>query len=128
MPTSPAIVTNVIGTQSGTAQLSLFDQNFNALLTFLNTVRNYSNYLVDTGTINHYVVTFPGGLNFTLVAGQYLQMQASHTNSGACDIAVNGGTAKAIKTQAGADPGAGAIVANGIYNLMYDSASHWQLI
>ena len=127
MPISPASVTNVFGTQSGTAALSLLDTDFANLVLYLNTVLNYSNYVVDSGAANAYVVTLNGTLVFTLTAGVQLQVKIGHNNTGACTIAVNGGAAKSIKTQAGSDPSSGALVANGIYLMMYDG-TNWQLI
>ena len=128
MPISPATVTNAFATQTGVIRLSLLDVNYNNLLAFLNTTLNYSNYVVDTGAADHYVVTFNGGLTFSLTAGQMMLVKITHDSTGACDIAVNGGAAQSIKTQAGADPASAALKANGYYLLAYTSAGTWQLI
>lgn len=127
MPITAATVTNTLANQSGTIQLSLLDTNYTNILTFLNTTLNYSNYLVDSGIADAYVVTFSGGLTFTLTAGQIIYMKVGFANTGACTLAVNGGAAKSIKTQASADPGNGVLAAGGIYGLIY-SGTVWQIL
>lgn len=127
MPQTPASVTNTFATRSGKIRLSLLDTDYNDLTAYLNTLLNYSNYVVDSGAADAYVATFDGGLTFGLTAGQLIQLKIVHANTGACTLAVNGGAAKSIKMQDGSDPAANTLVANGLYGLIY-TGTVWMLL
>lgn len=127
MPIAPVTITNAFANLAGQIRLSLLDTDFDDLATFANTTLNYSNYLVDTGAANAYVVTYTGGLTFTLTAGQMVQVKITNANTGACTLAVNGTTATAIKLQDGTDPAANTLVANGVYQFLYTGTS-WMLL
>lgn len=53
--------------------------------------------------------------------GLLVGFKAGFTNTGACTMNLDGLGAKSIKTPAGANPGAGAITAGGVYHLAYTS-------
>ena len=50
-------------------------------------------------------------------------VKISTTNTGASTLDLNNLGATSIKTQAGSDPAAGALVANGIYLMVYDGTN-----
>jgi hypothetical protein len=76
---------------------------------------------VSGGAANAYTLTT--GLSLTSYQTLLLAMEANHTNTGASTIAIDGLTARNIKTPAGTDPVAGAITAGGIYLLSYESGA-----
>jgi hypothetical protein len=80
-------------------------------------------YAVDTGAADAYVVAPP--LAVALKAGVTVRWAATNPNTGACTLNASGTGAAAIKTQAGADPAAGAIVAGGVYQSTY-TGTVWQ--
>lgn len=125
--TPPASVSVTFGTRSGRIRLSLLDQDYANLVNFLNTVLNYSNYLVDEGAANAYVVNFDAGLTFTLTEGVMIQMKATNANSGASTLSVNGGAATPIKLQDGSALSADAIAVGSVSILIY-TGTVWQLV
>lgn len=84
-----------------------------------------SNYAADTGSANAYAVTLSPAP--TIVAGSYLAFKAANANTGASTIAVNGGSATAIKKQGTTALASGDIPAGGIETLINDGAN-WQLL
>jgi hypothetical protein len=70
------------------------------------------------------VQTLTTGLGLTAhTQGILLAFEAGFTNTGACTINVDAIGAKSIKTNANADPGAGAITAGGIYFIAYETTA-----
>lgn len=102
------------------------DNNFSALKDAVNDLNTYSNYLLDSGAANAYVVTLGAGLTGTLTAGLKIQMKASASNTGASTLNYNGTGLLAIQTTGGAALSAGMIVSGGVYDLIYNGTV-WQL-
>src|ERR1019366_5427537 len=100
---------------SGKIRLSLLDADFQNVVDFLNSTLSYSNYVVDSGSVNHLVVAFAGGITYTDVPGQIIFAQAANTNTGASDIVVNGSSAIPIVPAGGAALGGGGIVGGYVY-------------
>jgi hypothetical protein len=74
------------------------------------------------GAANAYTLTT--GLSLAAYSnGLLLAMEANHTNSGASTIAIDGLSAKNLKTTTGAALGSGAITSGGIYLLVYESGA-----
>lgn len=112
-----AAVPNIFATQpSGNVPASYLDVDF-ALIANYNT---FSNYLVDTGVANVYVVTLPAGTTASLAAGLAIQFKASADNSGASTLAVNGMTAKSITNYDASALSSGQIKNGAIVSVIYD--------
>ena len=112
--------TNTFGGQVGSISLSLLDTNFTQITAFLNNPNNYTNYLVDTGAANSYVVTFPTGLTPTYTAGLAVVMKVTNANTGASQINVNSLGLKSITKQGTTALAAGDMPANSVVLLVYD--------
>ena len=76
-------------------------------------------YAVDTGSADVYVIA-PSPAIASYSAGQYFAFKAANTNTGASTLNVNAKGAKDIVDGAGTALSAGAITANGVYNVRYD--------
>jgi len=110
-------IPNIFATQpSGNVPASYLDTNF-ALISNYNT---FSNYLVDSGAANAYVVTFPAGTTGSLAAGLLINFKAGADNTGASTLAVNGMTAKNITNYDATALAAGQIKAGAIVSVIYD--------
>ena len=119
-----APVPNTFATMpAGNVAASTLDTNF-ALIAHLNT---FSNYYVDSGAANVYVVTPAAGTTVTYNAGLMIQFAAAHTNTGASTINVNALGAKNILNPDGSSLAAGQITANGAYTIIYDG-TQFQLL
>jgi hypothetical protein len=79
-------------------------------------------YAADTGTANAYAVALSPAP--TIVAGSVVRFKALNSNTGASTLAVNGGTATALDTQAVAALPSGAILAGGLYEAEYDGTEY----
>ncbi|MHB1953097.1 MAG: beta strand repeat-containing protein [Sulfobacillus sp.] len=79
-------------------------------------------YAADTGTANAYAVAQTPAP--TIVAGSIVRFKALNANTGAATLAVNGGTAVALDTQAKAALPNGAIQAGGLYEAEYDGTEY----
>jgi len=124
---SQFIPTNVFGTQSGTIPLSLLDTNFNQIAAFLNNPNNYTNYLVDSGSTNTYVVTFPTGeIPVSYSAGLGIAVKLLNTNTGTSTLNVNGLGAISIRVGTSAIT-SGQLVAGTIALFVYDG-TYFQLM
>ncbi|OYV47724.1 MAG: hypothetical protein B7X10_04190, partial [Burkholderiales bacterium 21-58-4] len=85
------------------------------------------NYALDTGSANTYVVALKPAPT-ALTDGMMIWFKALTANTGASTLNLNGLGAIPI-TGAGAAIGAGVIVANGYYGVMYSSAANaWLLV
>jgi hypothetical protein len=84
-------------------------------------------YVADNsiGGNDTYTATTVG--SFTYTVGRVIVFHPLTLNTGACTLAINGGTAYAIKTQADGDPGDSDMVATGFYPLCWDGAN-WVLM
>ena len=112
-----AVIPNIFATQpSGNVPASYLDVDF-ALISNYNT---FSNYLVDSGAANAYVVTFPAGTTGSLAAGLLVNFKAGADNTGASTLAANGMTAKSITNYDASALAAGQIKAGAIVSVIYD--------
>jgi hypothetical protein len=121
MPGTSAISPTItFATQISPLALSTLDTNFTQLTAYLNNANNYSNYLVDTGAANSYVVTFPTGVSATYTAGLTLYVKIANTNTGASTLTVYGLVAKNILNNDGSTLVANNLTAGKIVILVYD--------
>lgn len=82
----------------------------------------YANYAADTGAANAYAVApIPALSGYT--AGQVVILKPTNAVTGASTLNVNALGAKAIKTQDGSDTAANAMVAGGVFVLVYDGTN-----
>ena len=110
-------IPNIFATQpAGNVPASYLDVDF-ALIADAGT---FSNYFVDTGAENAYVVTFATGETGSLSAGLSIQFKASADNTGASTLAVNGMTAKNITNYDASALAAGQIKTGAVVSVMYD--------
>jgi hypothetical protein len=110
-------VPNIFATQpTGNVPASYLDTDL-ALIADANT---FSNYFVDTGAANAYVVTFAASTTGSLTAGLPIQFKAANSNTGASTLAVNGMTSKNITNPDATALAAGQIAAGAIINVVYD--------
>jgi len=84
-------------------------------------------YILDNsgGGNDTYTATTAGA--FSYLTGRVITFHPLTLNTGACTLAINGGTAYAIKTQADGDPANSDMVATGYYPLCWDGAN-WVLM
>lgn len=82
----------------------------------------YVNYAADTGSANAYAVAPVPALS-AYAAGQVVILKPANAVTGASTINVNALGAKAVKTQDGSDLGANAMLANGVFILVYDGTN-----
>ena len=121
MSGSQIIPTNTFASQSGNIPLSQLDTNFSQLATFLNNPANYTNYLVDSGSANTYVVTFPTGvIPASYTAGLTVIMKVANANTTASTLNVNSLGAKNILNPDGSALTNNQMPANSIVALIYD--------
>lgn len=101
---------------SGNQSAGLLDASYLQLYNSINDLATYSNYFVDSGAANAYVVTgLPAGLNFVYADGVILQIKAANPNSGASTLNAFGSGVKAIVSPSGAALTGGEIVAGQIF-------------
>lgn len=117
--TKPVTAFTTFGANT-TGTTTQLDNNFLTLKGAVNDFGTYSNYLVDSGAADAYVVTLGANLTGTLAAGLLLQIKATNANTGASTLVFNGAAAKNILTIRGAALSAGQIPANGIVEVIYD--------
>ena len=133
-PTSAGSVTDVDGdatndgtnVQEGNAPRSV-NNAIRALVANVAILRNLLGGAVDSaGTANAQTVTTGLSLTLTTLVDFPVGFRAGAglTNTGAMTLAVDGTTAKSIKTQTGADPSAGAITAGGVYFVVYNGTNY----
>lgn len=121
---SQLIPTNTFATQSGNILLSTLDTNFNQVASFLNNPNNYTNYLVDSGVANAYVVTFPTGIAPTsYTAGLAVTMKVGNANTTASTINVNSLGVKSIVKGGSTALSSGDLSAGAVVTLVYDGTN-----
>ena len=82
----------------------------------------YANYAADTGAANAYAVApVPALSGYT--AGQVVILKPANAVTGASTLNVGALGAKAVKTQDGSDLSANAMVAGGVFVLVYDGTN-----
>lgn len=120
MPLSQTTVPNQFAAVT-TATGAQLDADFTAVLNALNNPTTPSNYLIDTGTANNYVVTFPAGLvPGSYTAGLQVQMLVANSNTGASTINVNGLGVKNITRSGATAVNGGDLLAGAVVSLQYD--------
>ena len=117
--TKPISIPNTFATATTTIPLSQLDTNFSTVSSSINDANTYSNYAVDTGAANAYIVTYTS-LTTTYTAGLRLQFKATNANTGASTINVNAQGVKNITFPNGTSLGPGTILANAIIDVIYD--------
>jgi len=118
----PVTIPNTFATATTSIPLANLDADFTTVATALNDASTYSNYALDSGTTDAYVVSL-SGLSTTYQAGLAIQFQATTANTGPCTLNVNGQGAKNIIYPDGSTLSANAIVVGAICSLMYDGTS-----
>ena len=118
----PVTIPNTFATATTSIPLANLDADFSTVATALNDASTYSNYALDSGTTDAYVVTF-SGVSTTYQAGLAIQFQATTANTGPCTLNVNGQGAKNIIYPDGSTLSANAIVVGAIASVMYDGTS-----
>ncbi len=109
---------------STTGTTTQLDNNFLLALNALNSFNQYSNYLVDFGVADAYVVAAPASTNLTLAAGLQIQFKAITANTGASSLNANGTGIKSILNVDGTALRKGQIQVGGIYSVVYDGTQY----
>lgn len=126
--TKPVTIPNTFATQTGNIPVSQVDTNFTTLATVINDPATYSNYAVDGGAANAYVITLnPAPSTLASLAGVPIIFKAVHVNTGASTINVNGLGSINIFKNVNVNLVAGDIPANGLVALAYDG-TNFQLL
>ena len=121
MSGSQLIPTNTFATQSGNIALSLLDTNFSQVASFLNNPNNYTNYLVDSGGANAYVVTFPTGvIPSSYTAGLTVVMKVANANTSASTLNVNSLGTKNILNPDASSLSSGQLASGSLVMVVYD--------
>ena len=109
----------------GSTPLSGFDNNYALLVSAINDPASYSNYAVDSGSVNTYaalITPAPGALT----VGLKVQIKFSVTNTAASTLNLNSLGVKAITKNGAVALAAGDIQAGQVLQLQYDGAT-WQI-
>ena len=129
-PVSSAAYT--FATQTSTIPLSYLDTNFGQVISDLNDLNNYSNYVADTGTANAIILNFPSGITTTTIAtGTQLQFKAANANTSSTtlQVQVNSSTiltATTVLNEDGSTLSGNTILSGGIYTVIYNG-TNWIL-
>jgi len=118
----PVTIPNTFATATTSIPLANLDADFSTVATALNDAATFSNYALDSGTTDAYVVAL-SGISTTYQAGLAIQFQATTANTGPATLNVNGQGAKAIIYPDGSTLSANAIVVGAIASVMYDGTS-----
>jgi hypothetical protein len=87
-----------------------------------NSSNEINSYLVDSGSANAYAVTLIPAIT-AYTTGLKIVFQAVNANTTTSTLAVNGLTAKTIKKNVSSNLDANDIMANGIYEVIYDGTN-----
>ena len=88
--TKPITIPNTFASATSTIPLSQLDQNFSALQTAINDPATYSNYAVDAGATNAYIITLnPEPSSLASIVGLPITFKPSNNNTGASTININ---------------------------------------
>lgn len=83
------------------------------------------NYAVDTGTTNNLVISLnPAPAGLTSLIGVPLRIKVAHSNIGVCTLVVNGLAATTITYPNGTQLAPGALVINGIADIVYTGVTY----
>ena len=121
----PLVLPWDFSTFSGNEPITRMSDEFNAIKAVINdSGAGWSNYSIDTGSANSYVVTLtPPPLAYS--SGMMVSFIAANTNSGASSINVNTLGNVSIKNGSGGDLQPGDIVAGSITQLVYASPNFY---
>jgi hypothetical protein len=125
-------VTNVFAKQGPTIPLVELDVDYAQVVSDINDLNTYANFVVDSGVANAYVLNYPTGITSELIStGTPLQFQAQNLNTGASTLVVqvNGveiASSASIVNTDGSVLKASTIAPGGIYTVTYTGAV-WQL-
>ena len=120
----PITIPNVFQNQTGNIPLSQLDTDFSTLATAINDPASYSNYAVDSGIVNAYIITLnPAPSTLASMVGVTITFKPLVTNTGASTINVNGfGAINIVNTDSSALI-SGEIVAGNIFQLSYNGTN-----
>lgn len=118
----PVSIPNTFATATTSIPLANLDADFSTVATSLNDASTYSNYALDSGTTDAYVVSL-SGVSTTYQAGLAIQFKATTANTGPCTLNVNGQGAKSIVYPDGSALAANGIVIGAIVSCMYDGTN-----
>ena len=118
----PVSIPNTFATATTSIPLANLDADFSTVATALNDASTYSNYALDSGTTDAYVVSL-SGVSTTYQAGLAIQFKATTANTGPCTLNVNGQGAKSIVYPDGSALAANGIVIGAIVSCMYDGTN-----
>lgn len=105
--------------------LSNLDSNFTSVWAAIDDIGTYSNTLSDTGLVNALVATSASGITFSLAAGIAIEIVVANTSTSTTPtLNINATGAKTITNADGTALNSGALVANGIYRLVYDGTNY----
>lgn len=122
MGVKPVALTPTYGAQSGNVAMSLLDGTKQAEEDAFNDVATYANYFLDVGAVNALAITTTP-LGFTLAQGVQFDVLVAATNTGAVTMNVNATGAIPVTDASGVAMGAGTLIANTIYNFIYDGTA-----
>jgi len=114
---------NTFASQSGPIPLVQLDNNVSTLTTALNTLQNFDNYYVDSGSVNSIVVTVLSPQVIVYGAGLLIQIKVANTNTGAVTINVNGLGSVNVVSPAGLALAASVLTAGGVYQFQHDGTN-----
>jgi hypothetical protein len=129
-------VFTIVRGQEGTAATAFGAGDTAANLTTAQTQANFiqvqqaqaglTNYAVDTGAPNSYVIALTPGVT-TRIEGLYARIKAANSNTGASTLNLGAGSFP-ITNPDGSALGEGAIVGGGIFEVVDDGTENYQLI
>lgn len=124
--TAKVTIPNTFAGATTAIPLSQLDANFSNVNATINNALTYSNFALDTGTANNYLIAITGQTT-TYATGLAFQFKAANTNTGASTLNVNSqGSISIVKTD-GSALVAGDIISGGIVSVMYDG-TNFQLL
>jgi len=119
----PVTIPNTLAGVTTSIPLSNLDSNWTTLSTAMNDYNTYGNYLVDSGSANSYVVTYPASMSGALTAGLIIQFKATNANTTTSTLNPNSLGAKTIVNPDGSNLSAGQIKAGAIVTVQYDGTN-----
>lgn len=126
-------VPQIFATATSPLPLANLDSDFAYVITRLNDLATYSNYVADSGTLNALVLSYPVGVGLSsLTAGTPIQFKPANTNTGAVTLQIqinnaNVGSAASVVDAQGNTLTAGVLKNTVVYSAVYDG-SKWILV
>lgn len=123
--TKPVTISNTFATQSGNVPASQIDADLSALAAAVNDPATYTNYAVDTGGANAYVITLnPAPSTQASLVGVPITFKAVNANTTASTLNINGLGIVNIKHNDGTALNSGEIPANSMVTALYDGTNY----